>query len=57
MYWGQIYGRQIGECHESGNRALPDVTEQQSKGHESREPHQEADGRGSGTCTGEDGAV
>src|SRR5580704_757975 len=53
----EIYANQIGENNESRNRALPDVTEQQGKGHESREPHQESAEHGSGTCTGEDGSV
>jgi hypothetical protein len=52
-----VNAKQIGEYHEGRNRSLPDVTEQQSKGHESREPAQESPKHGSGTYAREDGAV
>src|SRR5580692_10199711 len=53
----QIHAKQIGEHHESRNCSLPDVTEQQSKGHESREPHQESPEYGSGPYAGKDWSV
>ena len=36
------YTKQIGEQNDDRDRSLPDVTEQQDQGHESRDPHQEA---------------
>jgi len=53
----QIHAKQIGEHNEGRNCSLPDVTEQQSKGHESREPHQESPEYGSRPYAGKDWSV
>lgn len=53
----QIYASQIGEYREGRNRSLPNVTEQQGKGHESREPHQESPKLGGRTYAREDWSV
>jgi hypothetical protein len=40
----KIYTQQLGDRNEDRDRSLPDVTEQQGQGHESRDTQQEAAG-------------